>query len=71
MEVLLCVHRPPLAAAGAQRGKHFVPLLFPGDADGEVGLLPAAGGCAAFRNTPGTGSVYNLVLCREKSVCVP
>ena len=43
MEVLLCIHHPPLAAAGPQGGKCFVPLLFPGDADGEEGLLPAAG----------------------------
>lgn len=35
---------PALAAAGAQGGgKCSVPLLFPGDADGEAQLLPAAG----------------------------
>lgn len=42
MYVLLHIHHPPSAAAGAQGGKCFVPLLFPGDADGEAGLLPAA-----------------------------
>lgn len=70
MYVLLCIHHSPLAVAEEQGGKCFVPHLFPGDAEGEAGLLPAlpletlkALGVPIIYSMWGKEYLHSLILC--------